>query len=146
MPQPAFRLAAVLKLREALRDRQRVELAEAQNRAAEIRRRLDEVAQQLQGLVRQRRQDVQAGDLRVSGLVDAQRFQATLRARHAGLAAQHVAAQAEVESHRQAVVEADRQVRVLEKLRDKQREEHRRQESRRESKLLDEVAGRATIA
>ena len=47
---------------------------------------------------------------------------------------------AEIERRRQALVEADREVRVLEKLRQRQAEQHRRDEDLREVKRLDEVA------
>ena len=47
---------------------------------------------------------------------------------------------AEIERRRQALVEADREVRVLEKLRQRQAEQHRREEELREAKRLDEVA------
>ena len=46
---------------------------------------------------------------------------------------------AEIERRRQALVEADREVRVLEKLRERQLEQHRREEELRETKRLDEV-------
>ncbi len=46
----------------------------------------------------------------------------------------------EIERRRQALVEADREVRVLEKLRERQAEQHRREEDLQEAKRLDEVA------
>jgi flagellar export protein FliJ len=49
----------------------------------------------------------------------------------------------EVERRRLALVEADRQVRVLEKLREKKHEEYVRQEERRDQRLMDELAARA---
>jgi flagellar export protein FliJ len=48
--------------------------------------------------------------------------------------------QAEVERRRLALVEADRQIRVLEKLREKQEEAYRTDELRREQQMLDEQA------
>ena len=48
--------------------------------------------------------------------------------------------QAEVQRRRQALAEANREVRVLENLREKQAEEHRREEDRGETKRLDEAA------
>jgi flagellar export protein FliJ len=47
---------------------------------------------------------------------------------------------AEIERRREVLVEADRDVRVLEKLREKQTERHRYEENRREIRQLDEVA------
>ena len=48
----------------------------------------------------------------------------------------------EIERRRQTLVQANRDVRVLEKLREKQAGRHRQEEDRRETKVLDEVAGR----
>jgi flagellar export protein FliJ len=42
-----------------------------------------------------------------------------------------------------ALIEADREVRVLEKLRERQLEQHRESESRREVRQIDEVAQRS---
>ncbi len=48
--------------------------------------------------------------------------------------------QTEIDRRRQVLAEANREVRVLENLRDKQAGQHRQQEDRREMKRLDEVA------
>jgi len=45
-----------------------------------------------------------------------------------------------VHKRREAVVAADREVRVLEKLRDSQHERHRDEETKQEAKRLDEMA------
>jgi flagellar export protein FliJ len=46
----------------------------------------------------------------------------------------------EVERRRQALLEADREYRVIEKLREKLRQRHRMETERREQRNLDEVA------
>ena len=48
--------------------------------------------------------------------------------------------QGEIERRRLVLAEANREVRVLEILRDKQAAQHRQEEERREMKRLDEVA------
>lgn len=48
--------------------------------------------------------------------------------------------QGEIERRRQVLAEANRDLRVLENLRDKQAGQHRQQEERREMKRIDEVA------
>jgi flagellar export protein FliJ len=50
-----------------------------------------------------------------------------------------------MEHRRVALAEANREVRVLEKLRDRQHERHRQEENRQEIKELDEVAGRRAV-
>jgi len=47
---------------------------------------------------------------------------------------------AEIERRRQTLVEANREVRVLENLRARQRERHQAEENRQEIKRLDEAA------
>ena len=74
------------------------------------------------------------------GLLEAQRYQLMLEAQQRTLADQAARLDAEVENRRQAVVEADRQVRVLDKLRERRAAEHRAAAERAESKRLDDVA------
>jgi flagellar export protein FliJ len=47
-----------------------------------------------------------------------------------------------LQEKRQEVIEADKQVKVLERLKDRLRERHRYEEAKTEQKLLDEVAQR----
>ena len=73
-------------------------------------------------------------------LVEAQRYELVLRVAAAQIVRQRETVQAEIERRRQVLVEANRDVRVLENLRDKQAAQHRQEEERREMKRLDEVA------
>ena len=61
------------------------------------------------------------------------------------MAERHQAVQTEIEQRRRAVVDANREVRVLETLREKQLDQHRRDENRREIRQLDETAGRRAV-
>ena len=61
------------------------------------------------------------------------------------LTEKHEAVRAEVDRRRQALVEANRSVRVLELLRDRQLEQHREREKLRQIKELDEVANRTRL-
>ncbi len=65
-----------------------------------------------------------------------------MKAQRSQLDGQRETLATEIEHRRLALVEANREVRVLEKLREKQVTRHRRDENRRETKVLDEVAGR----
>jgi flagellar FliJ protein len=138
MPSFRFRLATLLRLREAARDERRARLAEAY-RAAEIlvARRHDAQAELEALLQRQRRQAV--GAVSVDALLEVHRYQDVLRGQIAQLGVQQAAVDAEAERRRQLLVEADRDVRVLEQLRDQQSQRHRLAEAGREQKLLDEV-------
>ena len=57
---------------------------------------------------------------------------------------QRQALAAEIDRRRQALLEADRDVRTLEKLRENQLQAHRQEEERQEGKRLDEAALQAT--
>ncbi|MDP6058158.1 MAG: flagellar FliJ family protein, partial [Pirellulaceae bacterium] len=80
------------------------------------------------------------GRVDVDRLVAIQRFEQVLRAKARALTQRKSRLIEEIEKRRLALVEADRQVCVLEKLRDRQLETHRTDELRREVKTLDEVA------
>ena len=73
-------------------------------------------------------------------LLEAQRYEVVLKAREVELARQKELLAVETERRRQAAVEADREVRVLEKLKERHHSQHRRDEQRKEMKQLDEAA------
>ena len=135
-----FRLQTVLRLRIAERDVRRGELAKAL-RAEEIlqerRQQLDEEMQENQELARKL---AEPGKADIDRLLQAHRYEAILKGTLAQLVEQARQVAAEVERRRLALMEADRQVRVLEKLEQRKREEHQRNEQRQEMKQLDEVA------
>ena len=136
-----FRLATLLKLREATRDERRAELAQAYQADALLEQQQDRLQRELAGLVLQSRKVAGPGTLDVDQLLQTQRYELFLRARQSQLADQRGTVAEEIERRRQILVEADREVRVLEKLRQRQLERHREEEGRREMKILDEVAG-----
>jgi flagellar export protein FliJ len=135
-----FRLETLRKVREASRDERRAALGEA-FRAAEVLagRRMELVAQQAE--LRDLQRSVASGRyLDVNRLLEAQRYELVLKARGDELAKQTTLLAAEIERRRQTLVEADREVRVLELLDERQRREHNRQQARREGRQLDEAA------
>jgi flagellar FliJ protein len=83
------------------------------------------------------------GVINVDQLVIAHRYEAVLKAERNVILHQQKQVAEEVERRRLLLVEADRQVRVLEKLREKKQQEFTQQEERRDQKLMDELASRA---
>ncbi len=142
MPKFKFRLATLLRLREATRDERRRQLGEAYQADDLLNERIDDVVQRLTGLRNRYRRFSSPGTLDVDRLVETQRFELAMKAQRSQLDGQRETLAAEIERRRLALVEANREVRVLEKLREKQATRHRRDEDRREIKVLDEVAGR----
>lgn len=135
-----FRLATLLRLRELARDERRGQLAEAQRIESSIAERLQAAEKQLADLLGIRTRAVQPGPLDVDRLLAAQRFELSLRVQERDIQQQLASIRAEVDRRREALVEADREVRVLEKLRDTKQERHAAAEQRSETKMLDEVA------
>ena len=140
MPPFRFRLETLLRLRMAERDQRRADLAKAL-RAEQVllgeQRQIE--AEQVEAAASLRERST-PGAADVDALLRTNRYQLVLKSRHAQLGAQLEQVRAETERRRLALVEADRQVRVLEKLRERQEAAHRSQQQRLEVKQLDEVA------
>ena len=140
-----FRLTALLRLRESRRDECRAALADAYRVDEVLGRQLEGLRQELDGLREFRRRKISSKAIDIDPLVEAQRYELVLRAQQQHVAQQRQTVAAQIELRRQALVEADREVRVLEKLRQRQAEQHRREEELREAKRLDEVATQQTF-
>lgn len=141
MPPFRFRLQTLERLREAARDACREQLADALRIDDRLREQQTELEQQI-ALARSLQQ-VPAGEkVNVDRLLQAQRYEAsvTLEVRH--VQDQRRQLSTEIDRRRAALVEADREVKSLEKLKETRLAEHRQLEQRLEMKQLDEVAGR----
>ena len=136
-----FRLATLLQMREADRDERRGELAEAHQTDEIMENQQKELEANLAELALKCREAVAPGPVDVDRLVDTQRFEILLRAQREHLIRQREVVAAEIERRRARLVEANREVHVLEKLRERQMQRHHEEEGRREVKVLDEVAG-----
>jgi len=134
-----FRLATLLRLREATRDERRSELGKAYQVDDVLREQVGRVAEELESLKNVCRRESSPGAVDVDRLVEAQRYELALRFQQKQLGEQRKAVSEEIERRRQRLLGADRDVRVLEKLRDKQTRRHRQEEDRQEIKQLDEV-------
>jgi flagellar protein FliJ len=135
-----FRLNTLQKVREAHRDQQRESLAEAfraEQVLAENRAQLVDEKRELREL---QRSAIEGQYLDVNRLLEAQRYELLLKAQGQELAKQAVLLAAEAERRRQILVEADREVRVLELLDERHRRAYDRDEQRAETKRLDDVA------
>ncbi|HVX11042.1 MAG TPA: flagellar export protein FliJ [Pirellulales bacterium] len=135
-----FRLATLLRLRELARDERRMQLAEALTLIDQLRVR----SRQIDDLLREthRLQAPPVGPLDADRLLNATRYELVLRAEQRALQLQEASLVSEVEKRRQALVAADRDVRSLELLREKQQERHAQEEEERGRKELDEIAVR----
>lgn len=140
-----FRLATLLRLREAARDERRSQLAEAQRAEDKLHARRAAIHDEQRELAQLVRAAGAAGAVAVDRLIAAQRYEAVLQAEWQVTADHLTKIQAEVERRRQALVAADRDVRVLERLHDAQRQRHEQAEALAHAKLLDEIGQRGHV-
>lgn len=145
MPKFNFRMSTLLKLREAARDERRAQLAQAFRADALLEQEQKRVEGELAAMQDELRRASGPGAVNVDRILDAQRFELALKAQKGQLAQQREQVGAEIERRRQALVEADREVRVLENLRERQRDRWREEESLRDIKRLDEVAQKREV-
>jgi flagellar protein FliJ len=141
-----FRMATLLKLREATRDERRTELAQAYRADEVLSKNLEQVQTELNVLEDQCRKAVGPGTIDIDRLIDAQRYEIILKVQQSSLNEQRGRLAAEIERRRVALLAANREVRILEKLREHQIEQHNQAENRLDIKRLDEVARLQTVA
>jgi flagellar FliJ protein len=135
-----FRLETLLRLREAVRDERRSQLADAfrvLETLAEQDSKLTREMNELRSTVRSR-----TGAIDVDHLLNSQRYEMVLQLERQKLQQQQLTVNAEIEKRREALVAADQEVRSLEKLRESQSLRHRAEIEQREMKEMDEVAAR----
>lgn len=137
-----FRLTTLLKLREAERDERRRQLAEGLRAAETLQERINETQAELDGLRGIYGDAAKPGPVVLDRLLDAQRYESVVRAQLNVFKDQSIRVAEEVQRRRQILIEADRDVRILEKLRDKQQQRHNDELAHDEMKELDELAGR----
>jgi len=140
MAKYKFRLQTLQKVREAKRDQQRASLADAFRAEQILIEKRAEITKEKAELAELQRSAATGKYLDVNRLLEAQRYEILLQARGHELAKQTALVQAETERRRQALVEADRDVRVLELLDERHRREHNHRAARQEVKQLDETA------
>ncbi|MEX0675759.1 MAG: flagellar FliJ family protein [Pirellulales bacterium] len=137
-----FRLTTLLTLRNAERERCRAELAAA----CALERQLAERRRSLEAQLERHRQWVRAGTspgtIAVEKLKSAGQYERALRAQLAEVVADHETGAAEVGCRQQAAARAESEVRVLEKLREREIDEFKRAQALVEVKQVDEVAAR----
>lgn len=136
-----FRLATLLRLREADRDERRAQLSDAQQAEAIVAARVGEIDREI-GLIRQLGQLATApGKVDVDQLLDMQRYDTQLKLERIAAEDQRGKIEQEVERRLERAIAADREVRILEKLRETQMAKHRSEEEKVEQKRFDELAG-----
>jgi flagellar export protein FliJ len=137
---PPFRFHTVLRQRLTVRD-------DARQRFAEIQTAEQRVADQIASLesrLAELRNDVSngSGSVDIAQMCEANRYAEAMKAKRAKAHEHKLRLVEEVDAKRQALIEADREVKSLEKLRDNHEARESSEVRRQEGKLLDEVAMR----
>jgi flagellar export protein FliJ len=127
-------------MRENLRDECRQQLSAAQRAEEIIHSRIAELNGELAKLRDRAEIACCPGTINVDQLLDAGRYEIALKAQRQAADEQRQVVEAEVERRRQSLVEADREVKTLEKLRQQQTTKHQLEQHRREIKQLDAAA------
>jgi len=135
-----FRLEPILKLRELARDERRRELAQAYEAERILRQQVDEMQREIEATRQRTRRTAGEGSLNVEELINSRRYQLVVQSQVVSVESQIAVVLEEIERRRQALMESDRDVKVLQKLRERQREQYQQQESKRDGKDLDEAA------
>lgn len=135
-----FRLESLLALREADRQQRRIELAEAFKADNVLRQQAIQLRQDIHEAEKQSRVISSPGRVQVDKVLDIHRHKLMLKSQIGVLYQKQELIQAEIERRREALAAADRDVRVLEKLRERKLKEHTAKEFQSELKQLDEVA------
>lgn len=144
MPRYQFQLETLRKLRLREVDARSVKLAEAFRAEQILLERCAEVKEEINALREQQQAIVVSNSPDVAQLLESQRYQASLETQRQTMIDQAATLQEEIERRRLALVEADREVRVLDKLDNRRFAEHRLAAQRAEAKVLDEVGTNMT--
>ncbi|MBC8354139.1 MAG: flagellar export protein FliJ [Planctomycetes bacterium] len=136
-----FRLESLVKMREADRQQRRLELAEAFHAESILRQQAAQLKQDILEMEKRSRVIGSPGQVQVDRMLDTHRYKLMLKAQVVVIGQKEATIQTEIERRRTALAAADRDVRVLEKLKERKREEHAAAELKRDSKQLDEFAG-----
>lgn len=139
-----FRLATLQRLRESHRDELRGKLAEAYQAEQLLNEQAQKIQTEESQLLSTQREVLNSTHADVNRLLDVQRYSAALKGQQQTLQNQAIMLAAEIEKRRLALVEADQQVRVLEKLHERQQTAHSQQQLRAEAKVFDEIATQRT--
>ena len=130
----------MLQLAESQRDERRREVAAAMEAVRVLQERHAEIDTEIQDVRRLKGAASLGENVRVDQLIDASRYELLLRSQQREIKNQQSQVDEELERRRLLLVEADRHVQTLEKLRERKRAEHQIEEDRAQQRLLDEVA------
>lgn len=135
-----FPLETPLRLRKRVRDERRRQLTQAYEAQRLLEQQQAELAQEQLHVQQHGRRASQPGELNVDRLLGQHRYALLLQARQQVMKQQNLALAEEIERRRQALSEADTEVRTIERLRERRLADHQLSENRREQREADDIA------
>lgn len=137
-----FELQSVYRIKEHHRDLMREELAKANEALTILEEKKTELNSEIDSARGRRKSESAASEINVDRLISTQRYEHVLIRDVADLDEKIRMVQEELELRRQRLVEADREVKALDILRDHRHRAYEKQVLREEAAELDEVAAR----
>ncbi len=137
-----FRLATLKKLREAIRDQRRAELGEALRAEAILEEQITALDRAMQSMLEECRAASGPGPVDVDRLTQAHLHSLLLEGQKRFLEHHRQQLAEEIQRRRDVLAQADREVRILERLEAKYAHRHQRRQLHQEIRHLDEVGMR----
>ena len=134
-----FRLTPLLKIRENTRRDKQAELVQALDAEAIVLEKLEEIKQKRVDLQEATRAKILEKQVHVGFMISSRRHEAFLIVQQNQIEEKLEVLRKEIERRREALLEADKEVRVMEKLRDKQKERYEQEQLAIETVLMDEI-------
>ena len=161
-----FRLKPLQKIRENVRRERQAELAKALEAEAVVRDKIESIVKDIAGVANDLRAEVQSSKFKVKSeknkslctlhselctpnvdvLIGLRRHEAFLLAQKQEAEEKLDQVLVEVERRRLAVVEADKEVKIMEKLHEKQKDKYDAEQAAKEIVALDEIASTGFLA
>ncbi|MCL2348105.1 MAG: hypothetical protein FWC50_07560 [Planctomycetaceae bacterium] len=135
-----FRLKPLQKIRENVRKERQTELAKALEAEAVIREKLEGIKHEIKATKEEGRRLAAGGEINVDDLIGLRRHEAFLLAQKTAMEEHLEKLLVEVERRRQAVIEADKEVRIMEKFHEKLKERYDSALEAKEIAGFDEIA------
>jgi flagellar protein FliJ len=136
----SFRLGTLLKLNEHARDQRQRMLADALHADSLLQQRIDQVQMELDQVKQQTSELVKQSTINPDAWGDQQRYRWILQSQKVQLLDQQGNLQQEIERRKQALMESDREVKKLEKMRERDVEQQRQHQLMVQQKELDDLA------
>ncbi|MEM8864208.1 MAG: flagellar export protein FliJ [Planctomycetota bacterium] len=141
MPPYKFRFEVVRRVRQTRRDELRGELAAAYQAAEKLADEKRSLEAELQQLRQHMTATAAAKQMNIGSLLDSQRYELILKSQIVQVDRKAQLVEQEIDRRRQAVVAAEREVKVMDTLDAKGQQLHRVEEMRADNKQMDEIAG-----